>query len=228
MIEGASLRGILEQNQLEGRLRHREVGIASPQLDWSGLKELAVEGHRLVEVADVERQLNPGHGQQGPPQQLSQGQSQAMVRSPISMAVDVSCSGCCRLDRHLSMYEAQKAATSAVTLSDFEAPERTKGCCQPVAPPIAADQASELAALLKTLGDPTRVQIIHILAAASGPVCVCDFTAAFELGQPTISHHLAKLREAGQVTCLKRGLWAFYQLNPEMSARASLAVSLIP
>jgi ArsR family transcriptional regulator len=66
------------------------------------------------------------------------------------------------------------------------------------------------------------------LTAATEPVCVCDFTAAFELGQPTISHHLARLREAGLVTSFKRGLWAFYQLNPEMSARARVAVQLIP
>jgi ArsR family transcriptional regulator len=66
------------------------------------------------------------------------------------------------------------------------------------------------------------------LAAATEPVCVCDFTAAFDLGQPTISHHLAKLREAGFAACFKRGLWSFYQLNPKMSARARLAVRLIP
>jgi ArsR family transcriptional regulator len=68
----------------------------------------------------------------------------------------------------------------------------------------------------------------HTLAAATELICVCDFTAAFDLGQPTISHHLAKLPEAGLVTCFKRGLWAAYQLNPEMSDRARLAVELIP
>ena len=113
-------------------------------------------------------------------------------------------------------------------LTEVEAPERTKGCSQPVASPLAAHQARELADLWRALGDPTRVQMIHILAAATEPVCVCDFTAAFDLGQPTISHHLAKLREAGFVTCFKRGLWSFYRLNPEMSARAKLAMRLIP
>jgi len=77
------------------------------------------------------------------------------------------------------------------------------------------------------LGDPTRVQIIHILATATEPVCVCDFTAAFELGQPTISHHLAKLREVGIVTSIKRGIWVFYQLNSEMSPAARTAVNLV-
>lgn len=119
-------------------------------------------------------------------------------------------------------------ATATVKPADFDVPERTKGCCQPVAPPLLADEADELARLYRTLGDPTRVQIIHILAAATDPVCVCDFTAAFDVGQPTISHHLSKLREAGLVTSFKHGLWSFYQLNPQMSDRARVAVGLIP
>lgn len=56
---------------------------------------------------------------------------------------------------------------------------------------------------------------------------LCDFTAAFDLGQPTISHHLAKLREAGIVTSFKHGSWASYQLNPDMSAAARSAVQLM-
>jgi ArsR family transcriptional regulator, arsenate/arsenite/antimonite-responsive transcriptional repressor len=106
-------------------------------------------------------------------------------------------------------------------------PERVKGCCQAVAPPLPDARADELAGVHRALADPTRVQMVHILAAASEPVCVCDFTAAFDLGQPTISHHLARLREAGLVTSFKRGIWAFYQLNPAMSDSARGAVSLI-
>ena len=71
--------------------------------------------------------------------------------------------------------------------------------------------------LSRALRDPTRIQILHILAVASEPVCVCDFIAAFELGQPTISHHLAMLREVGIVTRFKQGIWGFYQLDPTMS-----------
>ena len=105
--------------------------------------------------------------------------------------------------------------------------DRVKGCSQQVADPIPGRRAADLAAVYKALGDPTRVQMLHILAAATEPVCVCDFTAAFDLGQPTISHHLAKLREAGIVTSFKRGIWAFYQLDPEMSAAARSAVELL-
>jgi ArsR family transcriptional regulator len=105
--------------------------------------------------------------------------------------------------------------------------DRVKGCSQTVADPLPEAQADQLASLFKALGDPTRVQMIHILAAAAGPVCVCDFTAAFDLGQPTISHHLAKLRESGIVTSFKRGIWAFYLLNPDMPSATRAAISLM-
>jgi ArsR family transcriptional regulator len=115
------------------------------------------------------------------------------------------------------------------TLPNFtplQVTDRIKGCCNPVAPPLSDRRAGELAAVYRALGDPTRIQILHILAAASEPVCVCDFTAAFNLGQPTISHHLAKLRDAGIVRSFKRGIWGFYQLNPHMSPAARGAVQL--
>jgi ArsR family transcriptional regulator, arsenate/arsenite/antimonite-responsive transcriptional repressor len=105
--------------------------------------------------------------------------------------------------------------------------DRVKGCSQVVAPPLPEANAEHLASIYKALGDPTRLQILHILGAATDPVCVCDFTAAFELGQPTISHHLAKLREAGMVTSFKRGIWAFYRLDPDMSPAARAAVDLL-
>ena len=88
-------------------------------------------------------------------------------------------------------------------------------------------RAGELADLHRALADPMRVQMVHILANATEPVCVCDFTAAFDLSQPTISHHLARLREAGIVISSKRGIWSFHALNPEMSASAADAVRAI-
>ncbi len=117
--------------------------------------------------------------------------------------------------------------TTATLATQLLVPDRIKGCCQAVAEPLAEDRVDELSRIYKVLGDPTRVQMIHILAAATEPVCVCDFTAAFDLGQPTVSHHLAKLREAGIVTSLRQGVWAFYQLNPAMSPVARAAIQLI-
>jgi ArsR family transcriptional regulator len=102
--------------------------------------------------------------------------------------------------------------------------DRVKGCCQPVAAPLSTDRAEEIAALHRALADPMRVQLVHILAQAAEPVCVCDFTAAFELSQPTISHHLAKLRDSGLVASTRRGIWSFYQLRPDMTEAARDAV----
>jgi len=104
---------------------------------------------------------------------------------------------------------------------------RTRGCCVAVAPPLPDARADELAALFKALADPTRVQMLHMLQAASEPICVCDFTAAFDLGQPTISHHVARLKDAGFVSSFKRGVWTFYSLRGDLSAAGQAALGLI-
>jgi ArsR family transcriptional regulator, arsenate/arsenite/antimonite-responsive transcriptional repressor len=87
-------------------------------------------------------------------------------------------------------------------------------CCGPQVEPLGRLAAEELAARFKALADPTRVAIVNSLSAA-GEVCVCNLTATFELSQPTISHHLKILREAGLVESTRRGTWAYYRLVPE-------------
>src|SRR5919198_2365914 len=87
-------------------------------------------------------------------------------------------------------------------------------CCGPPTPPLPKQARDELATRFKALADPTRVAIVNRLAAAP-EVCVCDLTAAFDLAQPTISHHLKILREAGLVDSTRRGTWAYYRLVPE-------------
>jgi len=109
-----------------------------------------------------------------------------------------------------------------------EAPERVRGCCVQLAPPLSERAVDELAAVYKALADPTRVQILHMLKAATEPVCVCDFTAAFDLGQPTVSHHLGKLKAAGFIDSFKRGVWAFYRLRDDMPEAAWSALATIP
>ena len=96
-------------------------------------------------------------------------------------------------------------------------------CCGPSTPPLAPVEREALAARFKALADPARVAIVNRLAAA-GEVCVCDLTAALDLAQPTVSHHLRVLREAGLVESSRRGTWAFYRLVPE--AVAALRESL--
>ena len=87
-------------------------------------------------------------------------------------------------------------------------------CCTSDAPPLAPEAADELAARFRALADPTRVAIVNRLSGAD-EVCVCDLTDSFELSQPTISHHLRILREAGLVDVSRRGTWAYYRLVPE-------------
>jgi ArsR family transcriptional regulator len=99
-------------------------------------------------------------------------------------------------------------------------------CCAPNVPPLSEPEAEELASRFKALADPTRVAIVNRLSAAD-EVCVCDLNAAFDLSQPTISHHLRILREAGLVDSTRRGTWAYYRLVPEAvgALRAALGAS---
>src|SRR5436190_1508033 len=87
-------------------------------------------------------------------------------------------------------------------------------CCGPEVEPLDRVASEQLAVRFKALADPTRVAIVNSLSAA-GEVCVCNLTATFELSQPTISHHLKILREAGLVESTRRGTWSFYRLVPE-------------
>ena len=85
-------------------------------------------------------------------------------------------------------------------------------CCGPNTPAMNAVESESLAARFKALADPTRVAIVNRLAV--GECCVCDLNAAFDLSQPTISHHLKVLRDAGLVESSRRGTWAYYRLVP--------------
>jgi ArsR family transcriptional regulator len=89
-------------------------------------------------------------------------------------------------------------------------------CCSPVVEPgISAEQASTLAQVFKALADPSRVQIVNLLANASDPVCVCDFVPQLGLSQGTVSFHLKKLLDVGLLQREQRGTWAYYSLNRE-------------
>jgi ArsR family transcriptional regulator, arsenate/arsenite/antimonite-responsive transcriptional repressor len=87
-------------------------------------------------------------------------------------------------------------------------------CCGPQTPSLDPAEAELLSTQFKALADPARVTILNRLAAAD-EVCVCDFVAALDLAQPTVSHHLKVLREAGLVESSRRGTWAYYRLVPE-------------
>ena len=100
-------------------------------------------------------------------------------------------------------------------------------CCE--LPAVDAAWAATTADVLKILADPTRLLMLAALWQADDPVCICDFTASLDLSQPTISHHMGKLREAGLVDSEKRGIWVYYRLREELAPdiRALLA-GLLP
>ena len=99
-------------------------------------------------------------------------------------------------------------------------PERVKGVCCPPSIPLSVAKVDASVDVLKALADPTRLQMVGALKRSSQPVCICDFTAAFDLSQPTISHHMAKLRDAGLVEVTKVGIWAYYRLADHLEPRA--------
>ncbi|WP_062293197.1 ArsR/SmtB family transcription factor [Demequina phytophila] len=94
-----------------------------------------------------------------------------------------------------------------------------------VGEPLSADAAEELAHTMKALADPARLRLLSIVAAsAGGEACVCDLTEPVGLSQPTVSHHLKVLTEAGFLSRSKRGTWAYYALVPGALDRVSRAL----
>jgi ArsR family transcriptional regulator, arsenate/arsenite/antimonite-responsive transcriptional repressor len=90
------------------------------------------------------------------------------------------------------------------------------GCCRPLgAPALSNEEAATTAALFGTLADPARVKIVNLLATSDEPVCACEFEPALRLSQPTVSHHLKKLTEAGLLEREQRARWAYFSLKPE-------------
>jgi ArsR family transcriptional regulator, arsenate/arsenite/antimonite-responsive transcriptional repressor len=98
-----------------------------------------------------------------------------------------------------------------------------QACCAPlVCEPLDAAEADELAPLFKAIGDPVRLRLLSLIAChEGGEACVCELTAAFELTDPTISHHLKVLRRAGLIDSERRGTWVYYWVNPDVLARLS-------
>jgi ArsR family transcriptional regulator, arsenate/arsenite/antimonite-responsive transcriptional repressor len=103
-------------------------------------------------------------------------------------------------------------------------------CCSPLsAQPLSKDQADQIAPLLKALADPVRLRLMSLIAShAGGEACVCDLNDAFDLSQPTISHHLKVLHDAGLVDRDKRGVWAYYRVRPEALASIAALIAYAP
>jgi ArsR family transcriptional regulator, arsenate/arsenite/antimonite-responsive transcriptional repressor len=106
----------------------------------------------------------------------------------------------------------------------------TTACCSPLtAQPMSQDEAEQIAPLLKALADPVRLRLMSLIASHSGgEACVCDLNDAFELSQPTISHHLKVLHDAGLVDRDKRGVWAYYRVRQEALAGIAALIAYAP
>lgn len=106
-------------------------------------------------------------------------------------------------------------------------PLATTACCAPVTAGVMdVEDARRLAAMFKALGDPTRVRLLSMIAARAGAeACVCDLTEPVGLAQPTVSHHMKRLVDAGLVTRQQRGKWAYYALAPDTLAMLSGVLS---
>jgi ArsR family transcriptional regulator len=104
---------------------------------------------------------------------------------------------------------------------DLELTPKTKRrsgerCCEPVVyPDIEREQAIRMAEVAKALGDPIRLRLVDVLRKHAGKVCVCELVPLFDVSQPTLSHHLKKLRDVGIVDSERQGLWAYYYVLPE-------------
>lgn len=104
---------------------------------------------------------------------------------------------------------------------DLELAPKTKAqpgqrCCEPVVyPDVQRAEAERMARIAKALGDPVRLQLVDVLRKHAGKVCVCELVPLFDLSQPTVSHHLKVLREAGIVGSERQGLWAYYYVNAD-------------
>jgi ArsR family transcriptional regulator len=97
-----------------------------------------------------------------------------------------------------------------------------EACCPPRPGGAGRLDTQQYAKLLKALSDPTRLEIVGLLASARGELCVCHIEAQFRLSQPTVSHHLRLLREAGLVTWERRGTWVYYALRRDAADKVGI------
>jgi ArsR family transcriptional regulator, arsenate/arsenite/antimonite-responsive transcriptional repressor len=128
-------------------------------------------------------------------------------------------------DRDMSI-PAGRAATAVLPVHGSRAD--AEACSTPlVGEPISEGAAAELAQVFRALGDPVRLRLVSLIGAhQGGEVCVCDLTTAFALTQPTISHHLKVLREAGIIDCERRGTWVYYWVVPAALERMAALLSV--
>jgi len=109
-------------------------------------------------------------------------------------------------------------------------PAETAACCSPLtAEPLTMEQAEQVAPLLKALADPVRLRLLSLVAChEGGEACICELNDVFELSQPTISHHMKVLGDAGLVDRDKRGVWVYYKIGPQALASLGTLIGCPP
>jgi ArsR family transcriptional regulator len=109
-------------------------------------------------------------------------------------------------------------------------PADTAACCSPLtSQPLTAEQAGQVAPLLKALADPVRLRLMSLVAShEGGEACICDLNDAFDLSQPTISHHMKVLHDAGLVDRDKRGVWVYYRVRTQALASLGALIGCPP
>jgi ArsR family transcriptional regulator len=120
-----------------------------------------------------------------------------------------------------------QAAPTTLELIPVAGLDGAEACSTPlIGEPVSEGTAAGLAQVFKALGDPVRIRLVSLIGAhQGGEVCVCDLTTAFDLTQPTISHHLKVLRQAGLIESERRGTWVYYRLVPAALDRVATLLS---
>ena len=130
-------------------------------------------------------------------------------------------------NRSTSVVSANQATSLGVLHRQIPASSTAIGIAPKFTPTLSEEEAVVQARLLKALADPTRLRILSLLSRHEGEVCVFEIVESFTLEQPTISHHLRILRDAGLVDCRKKGLWAYYYVRREALTRAQEVINAL-
>ena len=140
--------------------------------------------------------------------------------------MDVNVLTALSLPHHIGTGQYRPMSKSLIVLD----PVGTAACCPPLtAQPLSQAQADQIAPLLKALADPVRLRLMSLVAShPGGEACVCDLNDAFHLSQPTISHHLKVLHDAGLLDRDKRGVWVYYRVRTEALASVGALIASGP
>jgi ArsR family transcriptional regulator len=130
------------------------------------------------------------------------------------------------LPQHIDGCQYRYVSNSLTVIS----PADTAACCSPLtSEPLTMEQATQVAPMLKALADPVRLRLLSLVAShEDGEACICELNDAFDQSQPTISHHMKVLHEAGLVDRDKRGVWVYYRIRPQALASLGTLIGCPP